>query len=145
MTHFNESCITNTWNSVAPTKPGWYWYLGNYDSKPMHGFDPVIICVLPSDDGSEVFGWQPFMDYKDHMESFNGLWMGPLTAPHPTTPPVVISPTLNKEELLKVKHYLQIAHDEAEAQHDVSPEYTFYEVMKETEYLIDRINHLLVV
>lgn len=77
-------------------------------------------------------------------ESFDGIWMGPLTAPHPTTPPVVISPTLNKEELLKVKHYLQIAHDEAEALHDVSPEYTFYEVLKETEYLIDRINHLLV-
>lgn len=83
------------------------------------------------------------MDYKDHMESFDGLWMGPLTSPHPTTPPVVISPTLNKEELLKVKHYLQIAHDEAEAQHDVGLEYTFYEVMKETEYLIDHINHLL--
>lgn len=77
-------------------------------------------------------------------ESFDGIWMGPLTAPHPTTPPVVISPTLNKEELSKVKHYLQIAHDEAEAQHDVGPEYTLYEIMKETNRLIDRINHLLV-
>lgn len=146
MTYTNESCIANVWSSVAPTKPGWYWYLGDYGSKSAYGFDPVIICVLTSDDGSEVFGWQPFTDYIDPIESLDGLWMGPLTAPRPATlsAPIVTTSTLNKEELLKVKHYLQIAHDEAEAQHDVSLEYTFYEVMKETEYLIDRINHLLV-
>lgn len=68
-----------TWTKDPPTVPGWYWYYGDYDASNT-GSPPLIVCV-EEDSIYGLVGWQPFMDYKDPLNRFHGVWMGPLEPP----------------------------------------------------------------
>lgn len=78
------------WSKDKPTVRGWYWYRGDYHASPDE-VQPVVIYVAPSDwysdtplkegEAGRLVAWQPFMDYSNELDAFEGEWSGPIQPP----------------------------------------------------------------